>query len=77
MAGESPFPKWEVTGVLPLTNKCPRRSLDRTANLWIDLYPTYRNGNLWAAGGVGDQPAKYLAAMQLIESTVQKVTTDG
>lgn len=33
---------------------------------WLRLFRHYRDGHLWRAGGIGDQPARYLEAMELL-----------
>jgi len=38
----------------------------------ISYYLHYKNGVLWKAGGISDQPAIYLRAMELIGSRLQK-----
>jgi len=56
--------------VLPQTRLCPRRSLTQDTWRWLDLYSHYKAGHLIEDGGLQRQPAKYLAAMRLIETTV-------
>lgn len=52
------------------------RSLAREVERHADVYfPAYRNGHLLVAGGVADQPARYLELMGMIgamESRVQE-----
>lgn len=61
--------------MLERTNVCPRRSLPPEYARWIQLYGHYKAGHLLVAGGLMDQPAKYVTAMHLIATTVS--TADG
>lgn len=36
-------------------------------SMWSDLLAHYRNGSLWNAGGISDQPQVYLEAMQTLD----------
>jgi len=38
----------------------------------IGLYLHYKNGVLWTAGGINEQPAIYLQAMEIISPRLQK-----
>lgn len=46
-----------------------RREVERHVN---EYYPLYKDGHLLVAGGVSDQPARYLEYMRLI-SAMEKV----
>jgi len=59
-----------------MTRTCPRKAQDADAALWLDVYPYYRDGHLWESGGASVQPAKYMAAMQLIESTARQALNE-
>lgn len=70
----------ELTGE-PLT-RCPIRQLQLVEDpalqaeiiRWRDLYfPLYKKGHLLVAGGVSDQPARYLEAMQYLECLEAKI----
>ena len=68
--GVSPIPdKWEIPGVLK-TSVCPRKSLPSDWVELMGLFRHYRNGFLWADGGVSNQPALYMDAMRLIDQWV-------
>jgi hypothetical protein len=78
----SPWRENLLTGE-PL-KECPLRTLlrarDDTPALAEELdrhldtyYPLYRDGHLLEAGGVGDQPARYLDYMIAIRSTEEGV----
>lgn len=64
-------------------DRCPVRSLQlaresgtlaREVDRYTDvLYPAYKAGHLLVAGGVADQPARYLALINLVESIRQQV----
>lgn len=43
------------------------------ARIWalFDLYRFYRRGVMYTAGGIADQPHRYLEAMELIEKALQ------
>lgn len=38
----------------------------------LRLFGHYRNGFLWVAGGISDQPDLYLESMKLIDAWVSK-----
>lgn len=56
-----------------MTNVCPRRSLRAEDTEWIALFAHYREGNLWTAGGISNQPQIYLEAMNLIQYWSRKL----
>jgi len=80
--GESTFPRWQVKGepVFPdgqggyvlATRSCPRRMVSDESLFLLSLYRHYKAGHLYESGGVSNQPAKYLEAMQLIEVAVNE-----
>jgi len=39
---------------------------------YFKLHKHYLKGNLWAAGGVSDQPAVYLQIMELFDSLLKE-----
>lgn len=72
----APYEKWAVEGVLDepagvfRSNTCllPMIS-DRTHQL-IKLHKHYKNGFLINKGGISEQPALYLDAMELLDSRI-------
>lgn len=78
--GEAPFPRWQVKGepIFPdgsggftsETRSCPRRMVNADSIYLWSLFLHYRAGHLLEAGGIADQPAAYLKAMQFIESAL-------
>lgn len=71
--GVSPYPRWRIDGVLENTRHCPRRAVTSEHSELIALLLHYRAGYLFSAGGLEDQPAKYLAAMRLMDSTAREI----
>lgn len=69
MRGEPVFPDGEG-GYTAQTNLCPRRMVTDESVFLMSLFSHYRAGHLYQAGGVRDQPARYLQAMQFIEGVV-------
>jgi hypothetical protein len=53
-------------------DRCPRRYYTPEVGNYIFLYQHYEKGHLFIAGGVADQPHKYLLAMQMIGSEIEK-----
>jgi hypothetical protein len=78
--GEAKFPRWGTEGE-PLfsddqgndsqtTRSCPRRQVTDESAYLLSLYSHYRAGHLLEAGGVNQQPAKFMTAMQIIEGAL-------
>ncbi len=55
---------------------CPRYHRDPEAVAWIPLFRHYRDGHLYRAGGISNQPALYLAAMRLMQAALES-TSNG
>lgn len=51
---------------------CPLAAITDDAHHWMTLYGHYKNGFLLTGGGIGDQPARYVRAMTLIETELAK-----
>lgn len=49
------------------TRKCLRKLITERSYFFIDLYQHYKNGVLPVNGGLFDQPAVFVDAMQIIE----------
>ena len=47
---------------------CPVNYIQPYNRTWLGLYSLWRNGFLLDAGGIGDQPSKYIDVMQFVES---------
>jgi len=72
--GISPVPgRWEVPGVLEATSVCPSRLIPTDFDIVTAWLPHYRNGNLWVAGGISDQPVIYLEAMATLERAIARL----
>jgi hypothetical protein len=50
--------------------------VDPAALRWLELYGHYRAGHLWRAGGVAEQPARYLRAMAVCQAAVGELERD-
>lgn len=75
-----PFPAFtyvDESGQVQRFSQCPKFRVERGADYWISLYSHYRNGHLYAPGGIADQPAKFLEAMGLIDAELNKTDDDG
>lgn len=65
--GIAPEIRWATPGAIEPTNICYRyASRGLPAYLW-SLFPMYQNGHLYRAGGIGDQPALFLTAMNFLQ----------
>ena len=68
--GVAPYPRWELIGVVDVTNRCPRRETSEDSRGWIALYAHYKDGHLLQSGGLFNQPAIYLEAMRTVQFAV-------
>jgi len=59
-----------VPGVID-SNVCLKPLVTHFSHQMIGLYLHYGKGALWKAGGISDQPALYLQAMEIIGSTLK------
>jgi len=46
------------------------------AKAMLHLYNDWTAGRYWAAGGLADQPHKYVQAMRLLSSTVAQIRSE-
>lgn len=67
--GDCPPKDVEIKGVVR-TKGCLYRMVTDTSRNLLSLYSHYKAGHLLCAGGVGDQPAAYVDAMQIIDTEV-------
>lgn len=75
--GPAPFMMWVIAdpdgGTVPIFESatCPLPEIP--ARIWdmFTLYRHYKNGILFASGGIIDQPARYLQAMDEIERALK------
>ena len=51
---------------MPATPKCPARTITDQSRRLLELFPMHQAGHLYVAGGTRDQPALYVAAMDLL-----------
>ena len=52
---------------------CPINFIDTCLFEYWRLYSHYKSGFLAAAGGIGQQPARYVMAMEIIKGEVAKI----
>lgn len=57
-------------GYTNVTSACPRQIVTQESVFLLSLYRHYKAGHLYESGGVSNQPARYLMAMQLIEGAL-------
>lgn len=69
----SPFPQWNVNGEDLLV--CPKGQVNHESAEWLRYYMHYTNGFLPVNGGLLEQTAKFIAAMEIIEGA--KAGLDG
>lgn len=55
---------------------CPVNLFGPNEAATLGMYQHYRNGILFVLGGIGDQPAKYVDAMTLLERISKKRESD-
>lgn len=86
--GRATYPRWSLeAGDEPLfpdgdewshtSYVCPARLVPPETFDWIALYLHYSQGFLLSAGGIADQPAKYLTAMSHVGSAVKRMQQNG
>lgn len=63
--GKAPYVKWRIKGVGDF-DSCLLPMITEQSNFLIKLHQHYQKGILMQAGGLLDQPNKYLEAMELI-----------
>lgn len=74
--GAAPFPIWIIDdpdgGPEPLIESatCLLPTIDRGIFYLFQLYRHYQNGVLYQAGGLQNQPAKYLELMEMIREAL-------
>ena len=65
---EAPVPMFDLDGKEYC--RCPLKIITRQSMEYIRFYSFFRDGYLPNAGGIMDQPAKFLDAMSMIESVL-------
>lgn len=73
--GPAPFEKWEIEffGEQILASKvCPKPMITARSNGFLRLFNHYERSVFPFAGGLLEQPAAYLEAMELIERAVNQ-----
>lgn len=65
------MPQWNIDGEDLYV--CPKGSAPRWTWLWIKWYGHYKNHLLPVAGGILDQSAKYVEAMEIIDVAIGKI----
>lgn len=63
--GSAPYNKWTVKGVGNFKS-CLLPMITEESNIYLRLHRHYSKGILIMAGGLLDQPNKYLEAMEMI-----------
>lgn len=66
------MPRWNIPGVGEFT-RCPLRNMSRYAHTMLEYHVHYKNGVMLVAGGLLDQPARYIQAMLSVDSAVVMV----
>lgn len=74
--GQARFPKWAIKNLLEETTSCPRRAITPLSHGWMRMFAHYKNGLLFKAGGIADQPHGYLQAMSIIDRTLSQEHAD-
>ncbi len=62
----APVSQWVIPGVIE-SNTCLKPMVTESTNYLLRLYMHYKNGLLPLSGGLLDQPAGFLRAMEIIE----------
>lgn len=75
--GPAPAPEMPfiIPGVIE-SRTCFLPMITAQSREWLRLYGHYKAGQLFTAGGIADQPALYLDAMEIIEGAVNKVNAE-
>ena len=63
--GASDYETLDVKGVFE-SSVCLKPMVTHLSDQMMGLYKHYENGVLWRSGGISDQPAIYLQAMEII-----------
>lgn len=69
--GAAPFTIIEIPNVIE-SKVCLKPMVTQESMFYFKLHKHYLKGNLWAAGGVSDQPAVYLQIMELFDSLLKE-----
>jgi hypothetical protein len=56
--------------------RCPASFIDRQTGLINTAYPHYKNGYLPCAGGLLDQSATFLDAINIVDRTINRYERD-
>jgi len=67
---------WERGGKRANLPDCIVNLIPPSVRPWLHLYGDWAEGRLWAAGGLADQPHKYVQAMRLLSSTVAQIRSE-
>lgn len=67
--------KWRGDRVVD-SRVCPIRWIRPQSYALLELFPHYRAGRLYAAGGIRDQPRKYMVAMDLLTAFLSPKSED-
>jgi hypothetical protein len=65
--GPAAYPRWSIPGVLEDSRTCPKPKVTQQSVALLRLFKHYRHGLLPLNGGLMDQPAAYIEAMEIIE----------
>lgn len=71
----APFKQWVIDRVIE-SDICLLPMITSMSNQYLRMHRHYSNGFLAQAGGVCDQPNLYLEAMELLDSTFNKIESD-
>ncbi|MCX7844357.1 MAG: hypothetical protein N2507_03265 [Candidatus Bipolaricaulota bacterium] len=64
---------WEYAGKKEEIRTCPANVADLGLVPFLNLYGAWESGFLWTSGGIAQQPAIYVHAMNLIAAEIQKI----
>lgn len=64
---------WEYAGRKEEIKTCPANVADLGLAPFLSLYGAWESGFLWTNGGMAQQPAIYVQAMQIIAAEVQRI----
>ena len=67
MDNPSKFPQWQIEG--EELYACPKGMVTHESAEWLRYYSHYSKNMLPVAGGIIDQTARFVAAMEIIEIT--------
>lgn len=74
--GPAPYELFAIENVIS-TRTCLLPMVSPLSLHLLKLYGHYEDGHLYRAGGLNDQPAAYLEAMEIIGITIKRIQADN